>query len=118
MKSTAAPTDTTWATSHPGLFLRANVLPVMNLSVSQAARDLRISRQTLNRILEGSTTITPAMAVRLERLSGLPSMFWLCRQCEYDLCTARAALAEVLPQIPLKSLSPILLEQFGMPDGC
>ncbi|PVX61353.1 HigA family addiction module antitoxin [Paraburkholderia unamae] len=117
MRSATAPTDTTLATPHPGLFLRAHVLPAMNLSVSQAARDLRISRQTLHRILEGATAITPAMAVRLERLSGLPSMFWLCRQCEYDLCTARAALAEVLTQIPLRTLSPKLLKQLGVHDG-
>ncbi len=37
------------APSHPGEVLRADVLPRLNLSVSAAARHLRVTRQTLHR---------------------------------------------------------------------
>jgi antitoxin HigA-1 len=116
MKSTLARAHTVCAAPHPGELLREHILPGLNLTVSQAARDLGISRQTLHRVLEGSIAITPSMAARLERLSGLPSMFWLCRQCEYDLCCAQVTLADVLPRIPRRTLPPELLMKFGVLD--
>ena len=39
------------SSEHPGALLRDSVLPALKLSVSQAARDLMITRQTLHRIL-------------------------------------------------------------------
>ena len=59
---------------HPGMLLRNHVLPGLGLSVSQAARDLGIARQTLHRILAGDAAITPEMAARLERLCGVPAV--------------------------------------------
>jgi addiction module HigA family antidote len=50
---------------HPGFLLRYQVLPGLDLSVSQAARELRIARQTLHRVLAGTAAITPEMAARL-----------------------------------------------------
>jgi plasmid maintenance system antidote protein VapI len=44
---------------HPGALLRVYVLPALNLSVSQAARDLEITRQMLHRILAGAAGVTP-----------------------------------------------------------
>jgi ActR/RegA family two-component response regulator len=38
---------------HPGEILREDVLPALRLSVSEAARQLRVTRQTLHRILSG-----------------------------------------------------------------
>ena len=38
---------------HPGTILRDDVLPALNISVSAAARELGLSRQTLHRILAG-----------------------------------------------------------------
>ena len=68
---------------HPGVLLRNHVLPGLGLSVSQAARDLGITRQTLHRILAGDAAITPEMAARLERVCGVPSGFWLDCQHRY-----------------------------------
>lgn len=48
---------------HPHTFLYNQVLPGLNLSVSQAARHLRVSPQTLHRILHGAIAITPELAV-------------------------------------------------------
>ena len=85
---------------HPGVLLREHVLPALGLSVSQAARDLGITRQTLHRILAGSAAITPAMAARLERLCGVPSRFWLDRQQEQELRRVTVEIADVLARIP------------------
>ena len=47
---------------HPGEMLREDVLPALGLSVSEAARQLGVSRQTLHRIMAGTHSITPEMA--------------------------------------------------------
>ena len=93
---------------HPGTVLRERVLPGLGLSVSQASRELGVCRQTLHRILAGNAAVTPDMAARLGRLSGLPGRFWLSLQQEYDLALAEAELAEVLPRIPAHALPDTL----------
>ena len=71
--------------AHPGTLLKRDVLPGLGLSVTQAAADLQVTRQTLHRILAGSAAITPEMALRLERLTGVAAMIWLELQESYDL---------------------------------
>lgn len=56
--------------SHPGAILREDVLPALGLGVSEAARLLRVSRQTLHSILAERSAISPEMAVRLGRFCG------------------------------------------------
>jgi len=51
--------------THPGELLREDVLPALRIFVSEAARKLRVSRQTLHKILAGDAGVTPHMAVRL-----------------------------------------------------
>jgi addiction module HigA family antidote len=51
--------------THPGAILREDVLPALNLSVSEAARQLRVTRQTLHRVLAETSGVSPEMAVRL-----------------------------------------------------
>lgn len=56
--------------SHPGAILRDDVLPALGLNVSQAARQLRVSRQMLHSILAERSAVSPEMAVRLGRFCG------------------------------------------------
>jgi addiction module HigA family antidote len=95
--------------------LRDQVLPGLGLSVSQAARELRIARQTLHRVLAGTAAVSPEMAARLARLSGTTPQFWLDLQQQYDLWHAEQALAGVLPQIPTHSLPPAVRAEIGLP---
>ncbi len=85
---------------HPGEILKEDVLPALGLSVSAAARELRISRQTLHRILKGTHGITPEMALRLGKFCGNGPGLWLRMQQSYDLWQAKAKLAEELARIP------------------
>ncbi|MEE8523544.1 MAG: HigA family addiction module antitoxin [Thermoanaerobaculia bacterium] len=88
------------APTHPGEILREDVLPAIELSVSEAARQLRISRQTLHRILKGTHGVTPEMAVRLGKFCGNGPGLWLRMQQSYDLWKAEQRLADELEQIP------------------
>jgi addiction module HigA family antidote len=97
----------------PGAILRQHVLPALRLSVSQAARDLGIARQTLHRILAGNAAITPEMAVRLEKLCGISSNFWLELQQQHDLQRVEEEFAVPLSRIPQYSLPSAVIKQIG-----
>lgn len=100
---------------HPGRILRERVLPGLGLSVSQAARELRVARQTLHRVLAGTITVTPEMAMRLARLSGTTPQFWLTLQQQHDIWHAQKVLSGVLSLIPTHSLPSTTRTQIGLP---
>ena len=102
---------------HPGTLLREQVLPGLRLSVSQAARDIGVARQTLHRILAGEAAITPEMAARLEQLCGVSSDFWLRCQGRYELQRARNELGPVLSRIPLRPLSETIIKKIRASHG-
>lgn len=86
--------------THPGAILRDTVLPALNLSVTGAAAELRVSRQTLHRILVGDIAVTPQMALRLGKFCGNGPGIWLRMQQAHDLWHAERLLGEELQQIP------------------
>ncbi|WP_114416399.1 HigA family addiction module antitoxin [Marinospirillum perlucidum] len=76
--------------AHPGEILKELVIEAMELTVTDVAEHLGISRKTLSKILNTRGSITPEMAVRLELVFGKPSAdHWLRLQSAYDLWQAR-----------------------------
>jgi addiction module HigA family antidote len=86
--------------AHPGEILREDVLPALGLSVADAARQLRISRQMLHSILAGRSAVSPEMAVRLGRFCGNGAGFWLRVQTAHDLWHAERKLKAEVRKIP------------------
>ena len=86
--------------THPGEILREDVLPALDLSVSEAARQLRVTRQTLHRVLAGKAGISPDMAVRLGKFCGNGPGIWLRMQQAFDLWHAEKRLHDELGKIP------------------
>lgn len=86
--------------THPGEILRRDVLPKLEMSVSEAARQLRVTRQTLHRIMAGTHGVTPEMAVRLGRFCGNGPALWLRLQLNFDLWRAELSLRDELKKIP------------------
>jgi len=86
--------------THPGEILREDVLPALHLSVSEAARQLRVTRQTLHRVLAGKSGISPEMAVRLGKFCGNGPGIWLRMQQTFDLWHAEQRLRDELEKIP------------------
>lgn len=85
---------------HPGTILRDEVLPALNVSVSEAARELGLSRQTLHRILAGRLGVSTETALRLGRWCGNGAAIWARMQQSHDLWHAERALAAELEAIP------------------
>jgi addiction module HigA family antidote len=90
---------------HPGAILREDVMPALGLSVSEAARQLGVTRQTLHRVMAEKVSITPAMAARLGRFCGNGPGLWLRMQQAYDLWRAECELRSELERIPVHRAS-------------
>lgn len=86
--------------THPGVLLREDVLPALNLSVTEASAQLRVSRQNLHRLLAGEIAVTPEMAVRLGKFCGNGPALWLRMQGAHDLWKAERELAAEVARIP------------------
>lgn len=72
---------------HPGNVLR-EWLPE-DMTVTQAAKELQISRVTLSKVLNGKAGITAGMSLRLAAWLGTTPDFWLEMQMQGDLWQAR-----------------------------
>lgn len=85
--------------THPGAVLREDILLETGLSVSEMARRLRMSRQSLHRILAEEQPITPATALKLAKLLNTTPDLWLNMQRAVDLWEEKRHLADVLEDI-------------------
>ena len=70
---------------HPGEVLKALCLEPLNMTITDAAKGLDVSRKTLSSILNGRAGISPEMAVRLSIAFGTSAESWLNQQLQYDL---------------------------------
>jgi addiction module HigA family antidote len=75
---------------HPGEILREHVLNELDLSVSEAASRLGMSRVALSRVLHGHARISPNLAVRLEKAGVGTARAWLGIQTVHGLAAERA----------------------------
>jgi len=74
---------------HPGEIIRDVCIEPLNLTVTDAARALGISRKTLSSILNGRAGVSPEMALRLSRVFGRSAEAWLRLQQQFDLDKVR-----------------------------
>ena len=67
------------------MLFRSLCLEPLNVTVTEAARALDVSRKTLSAILNGRAGISPEMAVRLSIAFDTSAESWLNQQLQYDL---------------------------------
>ena len=90
---------------HPGETLRDDVLPALDLTVTDAAAALDVTRVALSCVLNGRAAVSPEMALRLERWLGVEhggrADLWLGMQAARDLWavekSARPKLKRIKP---------------------
>ena len=77
---------------HPGATLREDILPALGLTVTEAARQLGVTRTALSRVINGHAGISLDMARRIEAWLGPDrggrAEIWLGMQMDYDLWRA------------------------------
>jgi addiction module HigA family antidote len=86
---------------HPGELVGDN-LDELGVTISDAAKALGISRQQLHNVIAGRNSISPEMAVRLEKALGSTADTWLRMQMNYDLAQVRARASA----LRIKRLAP------------
>ena len=81
--------------AHPGQFIRMEILEPLGLSVTAAARILGVTRPALSTLLNGHGSLSPDMALRVEKAFG-PKMDTLLRmQTAYEIAEARGRAGEI-----------------------
>ncbi len=73
---------------HPGEIIRELCVEPLNISVTEGAKALGVTRKTLSALLNGRSGISPEMALRLSKVFGRTPDGWLRLQIKYDLWRA------------------------------
>ena len=74
---------------NPGEFITGIYLEPNGISGRELAAKLDVAASTLSRVLNGSSRITPEMALRLSKAIGRSPESWLSMQDNHDLWIAR-----------------------------
>lgn len=75
--------------SHPGGFLKTEVLAPLDLSVTEAALALGVTRPALSAFLNERASLSPDMAIRIEKAFGLKLETLMRMQNACDIAEAR-----------------------------
>ena len=81
--------------SHPGDFIRTEIVEELGLSVTRAAEILGVRRATLSDLLNGKSALSPEMALRVEKAFGVGMDMLLRMQAWYDASQMRAREDEI-----------------------
>ena len=80
---------------HPGRNVRLTCLEPLGISVTEAARRLGVTRQTLNNVVNEKSAISPEMAIRFEKMGWGTANGWMALQTNFDLAHIRAKSGEI-----------------------
>lgn len=80
---------------HPGLFVREEVLDELGLSIGRAAEVLGVRRATLSDLINTKASLSPEMALRIEKAFGVSMETLLKMQAWYDTCAMRDRAADI-----------------------
>jgi antitoxin HigA-1 len=75
--------------AHPGSFLRTEIVEAYDLSVTDAAKILRVSRPALSSLLNAKADLSGDMALRFEKAFGVPMDTLMRMQNSYDIVRTR-----------------------------
>jgi antitoxin HigA-1 len=91
--------------SHPGDFIRTEILEELGITVSKAAEVLDVRRATLSDLVNGKAGVSPEMALRIEKAFGVNMDTLLKMQTWFDTY----AMRERADQITVKPFVPVAI---------
>lgn len=71
--------------THPGVTIKEDVLKPLNLTVTDAAKDLGVTRKALSELINERSSLSPDMAVRIGRATNTSPKSWMNMQQKLDL---------------------------------
>lgn len=81
--------------SHPGDFIRTEIIEELGLNATRTAEILGVRRATLSDLLNGNAALSPEMALRIEKAFGVGMDMLLQMQAWYDASQMRARASEI-----------------------
>ena len=81
--------------SHPGDFVRTEIIEELGLSVTKAAKVLGVRRATLSALLHAKAVLSPEMALRIEKAFGVSMDVLMRMQAWHDTARMRARAHEI-----------------------
>ena len=86
---------------HPGEVLKELYLEPLNVSSIELARRLRVPRTRIERLVKGTTSLTPDTALRLARVFNTTPAYWINMQTNFDMSLAAQTIdiAEIEPLV-------------------
>ena len=75
--------------SHPGPFVKTEIIEPLELTVTDAARVLGVTRPALSALLNGRASLSSEMALRIEKAFGVRMDTLLRMQTSYDIAAQR-----------------------------
>ena len=91
------------APTHPGVFVAEDILDEFSLTQEALAQELRVSRRTINQIVNAKRGITADMALRLARFTNTSPEMWINLQSAWDLWQAQQSA-----EMDLKAIRPLV----------
>ena len=81
--------------AHPGGFVKHEIIEPLELSVTAAAQALGVTRATLSTLLNERASLSPEMALRIEKAFGVSMDTLMRMQNSYDIARTRARAGEI-----------------------
>jgi addiction module HigA family antidote len=78
--------------SHPGNFIRMEIIEPLELSVTDAAKALGVTRPALSALLNTRTTLSPEMARRIEKALGVKMDTLMRMQTSFEIDQTRSMM--------------------------
>ncbi len=75
--------------AHPGEMIREEIINPLDLDVTKAASVLGVTRPALSRLLNERASLSPEMALRIEKAFGPKADHLMRIQLAYDMARAR-----------------------------
>ena len=80
---------------HPGRSVKQNCLEAFDLSVTDGAKILGVTRQALSNLINEKSGISAEMSIRLSKAFGSTPEAWLRMQMAYDLWQAKKKAGKI-----------------------
>ena len=86
--------------THPGNVFLEDVLKPLNLSITEAARMLGISRKVLSEFVHEKVSMSPEMAIRISRATGTSVESWMNMQQKLTIWEAEQNIVNNVSMFP------------------
>ena len=81
--------------AHPGGFVKSEIIEALELTVTEAARVLGVTRPALSALVNERAQLSPEMALRVEKAFGVSMDTLMRMQNSYDIARTRRREDEI-----------------------